>query len=89
MINCCFILQGLQKIIDTVVAMDESESHFLNPFDSETFQVVQECLKRCEKFIIGRIGPVSQTEAWKAISLSKQQELKSDAFLLTCETSHI
>ncbi len=81
-INCCFILQGLQKIIHTVVAMDESESHFLNPFDSETFQVVQECLKRCEKFIIGRIGPVSQTEAWKAISLSKQQELKSSAFFV-------
>jgi hypothetical protein len=62
--------------------MDESESHYRNPFDSESLQVVQECLKRCEKFIIGRIGPVSQTKAWKDISSSKQQELKSSAFFV-------
>ena len=80
--NCCYILQGLQKLIDRVQAMDESESHYRNPFDSESLQVVQECLKRCEKFIIGRIGPVSQTKAWKDISSSKQQELKSSAFFV-------
>lgn len=80
--NCCYILQALQKVIDAVMAMDESESHFRDPFDRESLQVVQECIKRCEKFIIGRIGPVSQTKAWKDISSSKQKELKSRAFFV-------
>ena len=81
-VNCCYIFQSLQKILDKVMAMDESESHYCNRFDSESLQVIKECLKRCEKFIVGRIGPVSQTKAWKDISLSKQQELKSKAFFV-------
>ena len=81
-VNCCCIFQSLQKILDQVMAMDESESHYCNRFDSESLQVIKECLKRCEKFIVGRIGPVSQTKAWKDISLSKQQELKSKAFFV-------
>ena len=80
--NCCYILQALQKVVDAVMAMDESESHFRDPFDRESIRVVQECIKRCEKFIIGRIGPVSQTKAWKNISSSKQKELKSRAFFV-------
>ena len=79
--NCCYIFQSLQKILATVMAMDESESH-CNRFDSEILQVIKECLRRCEKFIVGRIGPVSQTKAWKDIPLSKQQELKSKAFFV-------
>ena len=80
--NCSYILLALQKVIDTVMAMDESESHFCDPFDAESLQVVQECVKRCEKFIVGRIGPVSKTKAWKNISSSKQKELKSSAFFV-------
>ncbi len=75
-INCCFILQRLQKIIDTVVAMNESESHFLNPFDSETFQVVQERLKRCEKFIT----------AWKDWTSFTNRSMESYFFIKATRT---
>jgi hypothetical protein len=80
--NCCHIFQSLQKILERATAMDESERHYFDPFDHDSLQVVRESLKRCEKFIVSRIGPVSQTNAWKDISPTKQQELKSRAFFV-------
>ena len=80
--NCCCILRSLEKLIHAVMTMDEGERHFCYPFGNGHIQIVEECIKRCERFIIGRIGIVSKTEAWKELSSSKQQELKSRAFFV-------
>lgn len=81
--NCCNIHQGLQHIVQRVTVMEECEHHLLNAFDEECLRVVRECLTKCEKFIIGRVGPVSQTKAWAdKMPQSKQKELKNLAFFV-------
>lgn len=72
--NCCRVLQGLLILTQQPSCGD--------PFDSETFTVVEKSCKRCEKFIISNIGQVTTTKAWQNIGASKQKELKNAAFFV-------